>query len=437
MKNNFLTIIASIFLAAPSASFAEGTIIGNGGDVIKCGPVDGTPVNGLTSLDYILTWAPLNSDLYKDIQVTSFKNSLDQVESVIQKNYPEFMVSWADFRKNLFNTQHFLENRIWEPAPFGLVDLKDEEIVALVPKECLTDGEVKVIQAVVRQNPNFSGTSDDTIFYKYIPSIVDHLEEYSPLQLSYLVVHEWLWDLSKNVDRNRRFNRFLHSEAPKNLSIEDNRKYASKLGFTLSGGPLPPPLQFQDLNWDFKCPADLQGYKDLLVDLYQGYHFSKIGTFKVFERTTKCFLNGCDAPGQPKEVPEFKEDLEEESRLNIRHSLPQDILIMRARKTGGPQDTLANCRLDKTGVSRFTCGSLMNPNPPGPDYYNPLGALFFNPFENPDPEWLNEIRFQGVVGKSCLRFYQVGQTPVQNSPQGKFYMKVEMLLVSTISEKND
>ena len=110
---------------------------------------------------------------------------------------------------------------VWEPTDYQLTEINDEDLPLAIeiPVNCRENGKLQLVQAVIRQNPTFTGSK--LIVYKYMPKIFEKLENEKPLQLSFLLIHEFLWSISDNVDRNRRINWFFHSADFQKLSRLD------------------------------------------------------------------------------------------------------------------------------------------------------------------------------------------------------------------------
>jgi hypothetical protein len=69
------------------------------------------------------------------------------------------------------------------------------------------DLAIDVMQTVIRTE------RPDATIYEFDPKILSEFIEFEPLQYPFLLVHEWLWDLTQDVQIIRDINRFLHSEA--------------------------------------------------------------------------------------------------------------------------------------------------------------------------------------------------------------------------------
>ena len=212
-----------ILLLTHSVSWAGGFTVNNGGDAVVCQPAPMlNQLNGFYSLDFM---ALFRADM-PPVQVRSVAESLHRIEKLLHEKLPELAPSFSEFVGTLFNETQYFQPRIWEKAAYGLVDLKDENFVSIVPSNCLQDGHLMIVQAVIRQDPSALGLPKNKVLYRYVPEVIKNLIKTNPLQLSFLLVHEWLWDFSDNVERNRRINYLLHS---KNLELWSREEWISAL----------------------------------------------------------------------------------------------------------------------------------------------------------------------------------------------------------------
>lgn len=260
-------VLLCLFIASQNA--LAGWYVGNGGDAIECFPGTDNNLNGIYSLDYILTLQdPKGDDGMASVK--SWQASSDRLLKILTEKVPTLSASFRDFSRLLYN-KDFSKPRVWEPAPFGLVKLDDQRIASVLPSNCrAANGEFQIMQAVIRLFEDFAGTNRGHYVYKYFPEVLKRLEEQSPLQLSFLLVHEWLWDVSHNVDRNRRVNRFLHSREIETMS-------ADQVVGTLKGMGVILPEKFDDA-FD--------------ADLWQGYNVTKEQFFEKFDSDSPKFLFG-------------------------------------------------------------------------------------------------------------------------------------------------
>lgn len=224
-----LLFICSILISLNTWAGVNG--VGNGGDAIVCKASAQNFLNGTYSLDYLLTLQNTTVDL-DVVQVKSWDESADRIFKLLQVKLPELAVYFDEYRKSTFKSD-FTQRHVWEPTPFGLMDLKDENIKSQLPANCKNGDQAQISQAVIREFASHSGAATDHVVYKYMPTVIDELKKSNPLQLSYLLVHEWLWDFSSNVERNRRFNRLLHSPRFEQIPKEDLKDLLRGMGFIL------------------------------------------------------------------------------------------------------------------------------------------------------------------------------------------------------------
>jgi hypothetical protein len=212
-------MIAALVFSASLAHAVSGNGVNNGGDAIQCRAGTANRLAGTYSLDYLLTLPSFSSPDRELAAVSSWGQSAERIYRLLLEKVPPAARGFDEFRQTAFNTDDYTKHRLWEPSDFGLVVLKDEKIGRAIPYNCKSGGKTMIVQAVLRLGKEFSGT--DTIIYKYVPEVVERLEHDDPLQLSFLMVHEWLWDLNDDVEENRAANRLLHSRRFEMLSPDE------------------------------------------------------------------------------------------------------------------------------------------------------------------------------------------------------------------------
>lgn len=57
-----------------------------------------------------------------------WSESRDRILKALDERTPRFAESFREFLTGMENTTDFTQARLWEDAPFGLVDIKDERI---------------------------------------------------------------------------------------------------------------------------------------------------------------------------------------------------------------------------------------------------------------------------------------------------------------------
>lgn len=205
MKPNLRTICAIVVLAMSAASLhsplAWSGQEGHGGDLVECSRhVPETPSQGYYSPDYLVGGAGPGAA----VQATSWEASRDRILGLLDQKAPRLAASLRQFVAFMGNTSDPTQLRLWKNARHGLIDLKDEDFTGKIPSYCRAE---RLVQAVIRtENPEFT-------LYEYDADRVSVLRREQPLQYSFLMVHEWLWDLTDDVRMIRELNAFLHSSA--------------------------------------------------------------------------------------------------------------------------------------------------------------------------------------------------------------------------------
>jgi len=280
-----IILISCIFMTLAHAGF----VVGNGGDALLCKKSLDNPLDGTYALDYILTLTD-KAEAEGLSPVSSWKDSSERLQRVLTEKVPTLAPYFKEFTETVFN-RDYSKTKVWEPTPFGLRDLEDENITSLIPQNCKTEGKTQLIQAVIREFQNYSGTQRGHIIYKYDPEVVKSLDQKSPLQLSFLMVHEWLWDLSQNVNRNRRINRFLHSQEIETMSSEDVIKSLQGMGLTIPG------VQ-SDLFAEESCQGTRLTMKDLTEHYPQYAVLANWGQIRIERRERQLTCPEGDCVGQ-------------------------------------------------------------------------------------------------------------------------------------------
>lgn len=224
MKNtSLLSMTTALFLSAltimpMNAKAAASALVINGdgrggGDVVSCSNDPQTSCySGLYNLDYLLT----RKDDFNENPEEKFKfaQNVNEIVGTIAKKLndvsPAASKSLKDFMATV-EVENWSQNdnpnaiyRVWVPAP-RLLDYTDEDFITDVPKNCYkTSGERNISQIILREDVN------STVIYHYNRQLFTELKG-SPLQLSYLLVHEWLRDFTVHATVIQKVNAYLHS----------------------------------------------------------------------------------------------------------------------------------------------------------------------------------------------------------------------------------
>jgi hypothetical protein len=265
---------------------------------------------GYYSLDYLVTLG-----LGKSREVRSWEESAARIKKILTGVLSQSqMALFDDFVSNVRNTEDYSRQRVWEPSLFGVVNLKTQiavdnpgnlplhneqiksnltSLVSKLPQSCQTaSGDVELVPAVVFQDHFFTGRPEGYLVYKFVPKILNELEVNDPLQLSYLYVHEWLWDISNNEDRNRRLNQLLHSERVEKMTKAQIRQQFSGMGLAL-GDPseVSPVLTSADLAEAYeltKIPASKLSFSEIQQKILKGQPYAEIGRYHLFALGRTC-----------------------------------------------------------------------------------------------------------------------------------------------------
>lgn len=204
----FYSILLAVALLTPNSRAVSG--VANGGDVVVCNDKS-LPVSAYYSLDYLLTHNPAKETMNKEIlEVKRAREILVLIAAQLQQKLPDLSRHFEDFIAKLDNHQDWSQNRIWISSYNSLADIKDENITQKLDRVCRpahqSNGTILVSQAVIRSKVSILQYEFDSQIYAALD------QSPTPYQLSFLLVHEWLWDLTNNVSVIRNVNRYLHSE---------------------------------------------------------------------------------------------------------------------------------------------------------------------------------------------------------------------------------
>ena len=216
MQNLLLSLI--VFFSFIDASLASGSYVGNGGDTILCKSSPENNFQGHYTLDYLLEFRETNLG---PLEITDFSETIDRLNLFLGQKYPELLTHFNQFMEAVRGNQ-VKHGRHWLEEESKLIDIEDENIQKLIPANCLDEknGEyrLKLHQTVIRESIK------DPIIYHYDKKILEELEAKNPLQYSFFIVHEWLWDLTRDVRSVRSLNWLFHSEELHKMSRSELSK---------------------------------------------------------------------------------------------------------------------------------------------------------------------------------------------------------------------
>jgi hypothetical protein len=225
VKHNLWIAAGIVFLSLGSRESHAVVRVGNGGDVVYCSESSTeNRFSGYYSYDFLATYnlSNANSDV---VQVGSLEASLARVSQVLGRILPERQVEFDEFVRNRNNFSDRKAPRIWLSRPGELIDVQNLPHVRSLPANCR-----QVYQAVIRYELG------EQIAYEVNPKMLASLEPH-PLQMSFLLVHEFLWEIYPRLPddgmaaQNRfELTRFLHSQAALEWSPTEVWSYVMGLG---------------------------------------------------------------------------------------------------------------------------------------------------------------------------------------------------------------
>jgi hypothetical protein len=261
-RSILLTLLAVGFGCTQTPSISElhgggGTIVDNGGDFVDCG--DGADlVSGILSTDYVLTLGSAD----RLPASTDSADYLARLKRLVDAKLPEWSVEFANYLAAL-DSNDPNATRIWRQSPEPLTDLANDDPVRLYPTQCRKPNrpqEPNLIQAVRRRY--YLDALVPKLIYETDAALLDTIRLQSPLQYSFLIFHEWLWDHTHSPYANRWINRLFHDERIESMTPAEVRAYLAGYGvFGESGNWLGTegdalPALLQSVRSDSACDPD-------------------------------------------------------------------------------------------------------------------------------------------------------------------------------------
>ncbi|MNJ94892.1 hypothetical protein D3C87_125960 [compost metagenome] len=202
----------------------DGSLIGNGGNTVFCTPSKQAVFKGFYTLDYLLDYR--TSGPYSEtVEVKSWEESFARIEKGLLHLSPVLAKSFHDFSENIL-TGKVSSGRLWIPWDLTDVLIDDQEITQRLPDNCYrAPQQPDLHQTVVRSYGRQS------VEYRFQKNILENLRFESPLQFSFFIVHEWLWDFTQDVRSLRRLNWILHSKEFDSLSEQEWQDFFERTQF--------------------------------------------------------------------------------------------------------------------------------------------------------------------------------------------------------------
>ncbi len=228
-----LSLISCLRKISPASEPAEEDLTendanawGDGGDVVSCNSSGdpAAPAPGYYSLDYFVT---LGFGYGEPATVTSLESSLDRIEALLDEKVGAFGDSFRTFRR-FYGDWHSHNPQFWRQGTLEIRGLNNPDVVDLIPENCRDGARARLIKMIKRNDLDHG-----RILYIYQPQVIDQISRDRPLQVSYLLVHEWTRFISNHPTRNRIINRFLHSSRIDEMSPEEVQAELRGMGVDL------------------------------------------------------------------------------------------------------------------------------------------------------------------------------------------------------------
>lgn len=255
-----------------------------GGDLVYCRPQpELSRFAGFYTLDYLLT----REDDFNENESEFFRFSnrmraadsiLKEIQARIEAMSPQAGRSFTSFMALVENRDWSVPVeedqfvRVWEPKS-KLLDYKDEDFIRDLPENCnRTDGKLDIFQVVLREDIN------SNIIYHYNRGLFNQLKA-SPLQLSYLLVHEWLRDYTVSTASIRRVVQYLHSEEFFSHAPYEAYSTIRRMGVYFDrDASKEPVVQLMGYDTGFGCSGNC-GFLDVSIKVKNIQYHKKVSIF--------------------------------------------------------------------------------------------------------------------------------------------------------------
>lgn len=208
-----------------------GTVGRDGGDVIFCRTSSENGFHGDYALDFVLT-----HDNARHPNFETADEYLDRVESILAEKLPALGISFSQFRRTIMINDN-ANARVWLPTnQVQLSELHSDRGSNFFdpPANCKDEtGRYLVKQLIRREVLQVENFGKRKIFYHYDAMTLESLKQFRPLQFSYMMVHEWLWDFVRHEWINRKINHLLQTDALQNLNIKQLLRFLASMGISV------------------------------------------------------------------------------------------------------------------------------------------------------------------------------------------------------------
>lgn len=224
---NLIALFTATGIAAAAAAGNDGSLVGNGGVTIACHQTPGAAFVGYFTLDYLLDYRT-EGPLAQLAPVASWEQSRRRLQVQLQRLSPVLAQSFADFSSQILQ-QREVRGRVWTPFDLTRIDSGDQEINRNLPPNCYVP-KAGGLAPDVRQTA-LRRYLTSTVQYLYQKDILETQLTRQPLQFSFFMVHEWLWDFTESVQSLRDVNWLLHSTSLESLTPEGLNGLFQRMGF--------------------------------------------------------------------------------------------------------------------------------------------------------------------------------------------------------------
>ena len=195
-------LILVLGMLLPGVTFAGDA--GNGGDVVKCEDSSGKEKLFFLDSAFSKYERPDNKLVFNSTEefIKEFTGKLARTFPYLSKEFEEFY--------KIFKTKGDIKKGWRRGIP---IDIKDENLFTKFPPNCKAEtAEQAVIRHVeYRYTKEVSEDQISGVQYFYNESIINQLSKHND-ELSWALVHEWLWDHLNNALKIRLINEYFHSE---------------------------------------------------------------------------------------------------------------------------------------------------------------------------------------------------------------------------------
>lgn len=214
----YIIFFATLLLTVASIA---GHGVRNGGVTVRC------PQSGKSfSLDYFLAKGSFTQDT-KIVKFRFMNQSLNRIETLLKEKVPELASSFVEFNYYTSNVINPNAPYFWKVSSNPLPELDDQDVTSAfdICPEAFNTVPFTATQAVIRHD--LSTSTKFQVTFEYDSQAIKDLDA---TQKSFLFVHEWLWNISKDIEQNRKINYFLHSSLLEELSAPEVKQQLKRYG---------------------------------------------------------------------------------------------------------------------------------------------------------------------------------------------------------------